>query len=175
MEEFISLSIKQFYVYLNTEIQYGFIDYNNVIYDEDEIENSLPWKTHYELQTDDRLSQTKIGHCWDFVELERFYFKWHAIPHTTYFMYDENIDEITHTFLTFVSEGKRYYLESSWYNNRGIYPVPDENELFQKLIKKQQEKTDLRFYIREYKDPEYPMNQFEFIGHCMRGMLIAEG
>ena len=62
---FLIYNTKEFLNYLNTKINYGFIDKNNRIYKESELDTK-DWINNYTIQTKDRLAKTKIGHCWDF-------------------------------------------------------------------------------------------------------------
>jgi hypothetical protein len=86
--EILNLSIDDFLIYLNTKIEYGYIGQNNKIYKSANKE----FEADYLLQVKDRLTSTKIGHCWDFVELERYYFNQLKIKNESYFICDDKLD-----------------------------------------------------------------------------------
>jgi hypothetical protein len=149
---------------LNTmdNMDYGFIDKNGKIYTEEEL-SSEEWMKEYRVQTGDRLSKTGIGHCWDFVELERDFCKKNDIPCKSFFVGDPDL-EITHTFLT-CSVGKdTYYLESALYKNKGLYKFSSQEEC-NNYVKKMMENSygfdDVR--VVEYSEPKRDTDQIEFM------------
>lgn len=160
---FLDLSKRQLLEYLNNEIKYGFIDKNNKIYKESELD-SKDWINNYTLQSNKRLLKTKIGHCWDFVELERFYFDSKHIKNKTFFICDKNL-KITHTFLIYFLKNKIYYIESAWYKYKGIYSYKSEKECLSYIGLLFYKNYHVNPQIHHYDKPKNNINQFEFIDH----------
>jgi hypothetical protein len=161
--EILNLSIDDFLNYLNTKIDYGFIDKNNKIYKEVNEE----YEKKYLLQTKDRLASTKIGQCWDFVELERYYFNQLKIKNESYFICDDG-PHITHTLLIYFLNGEICYIESAWFKNKGIYKFKSKQEFwdyFLPLYSKSNGNVSLQYYL--YKEPSYPMTGDEFVNYCI--------
>lgn len=161
LKTMLSLSIDDFLLFLNTKIQYGFIDKNNKVYKESEL-NSVSWIKNYQLQTNERLLQTKIGHCWDFVELERFYFDYHHIRNESYFIRDSDLT-ITHTFLIYYQDNNVYYIESAWYKYEGIRKFNTKKQCLdyvKSLFQTDYKNTPI---LRMYSKPKTPLTQNEFI------------
>lgn len=160
---------------LMKEIKYGWIDKNNnkyTIVNED-------FSNHYILQSPKEVIKTKLGVCWDQVELERYYFKGNDWNVKTYFLVHYGNDKCpTHTFLTFEKNNKHYWFEHSWEKFRGIHEYNSINELLLDVRKKfisyelnnQYEKSNL--VLREYKKPKYHISVQEFYKHCEKGKVI---
>lgn len=163
---FTKYNPKAFLDYLNKEIQYGFIDKYGRVYNEMEL-NTRDWANNYALQIEDRLANTKIGHCWDFVELERFYFDRFDVKNKSYFAYDKKLD-ITHTFLLYFENNKANWIESAWGTNEHIGVYSDEDkailDIKNKLEKSYSGKT---ITIVQYNKPYKAFDQFEFINFCI--------
>lgn len=161
--EILNLSIDDFLIYLNTKIEYGYIGQNNKIYKSANKE----FEADYLLQVKDRLTSTKIGHCWDFVELERYYFNQLKIKNESYFICDDKLD-ITHTLLIYFLKGEIYYIESAWFKNKGIYKFKSKQEFwnyFLPLYSKSNGNVSLKYYL--YKEPPYPMTTVQFVDYCV--------
>jgi hypothetical protein len=76
----------------------------------------------YLVKTPRQVLSTKLGICYDIVELERLLFNQSGYKTRTYFIYNEPIESHpTHTFLIFEERGKLFWFESSWYQQRGIH------------------------------------------------------
>lgn len=74
----------------------------------------------YIIKTPDQLLKSKIGICYDIVELERYYFNKLRFEFKTFFTHG-NHDDPTHTFLIFKDDKSYYWFESSWESYRGIH------------------------------------------------------
>ena len=160
---FLNLNHEEFLNYLNTKIDYGFIDKNNKIYKESELE-SKSWYDNYTLQIKDRLSKTKIGHCWDFVELERYYFNYHKIPNNSYFLCDPELT-LTHTLLIY---NNNYWIESAWYKKKGIRKINNIKDVWE--IYKNHHKKEVHMW--KYNEPKFAMKQNDFINFCTKGKPV---
>lgn len=73
--------------YMEENIKYGFVDDNGKQYTPINIEEfQEACKTKYKLSSPQRLLGVKYGHCWDFVELEREWFKNHQYNFKTFYI-----------------------------------------------------------------------------------------
>lgn len=163
----LNLLLKDFYFYLKRNIKLGWIDKNNKTYNVEDL-NSKDWLENYKLQLDDRLLKTKIGHCWDFVELERWYFDYNHIPNKTFIITGETPeDHLTHTFLVFYDRGLPNLFEASWNSqfdkHNGIKEfdsLKDVLEYIKDLFSKYGFKN---LKITQYTKPAQPLGIDEFI------------
>ncbi len=98
-------------------IQYGFTNQDKKIFkDEDMVQN------HYCLQTPEEILETKVGVCWDQVELERYYFDKAKIPARTFCLIAYNDSSCpTHTFLIYQYDNHYFWFEHSWSIFQGIH------------------------------------------------------
>lgn len=163
----IESEILYFLDFMNTKIKYGYIDKNNRIYHESEL-NSKEWADNYQIQLDNRLLKTKIGHCWDFVELERWMFNKLNIPNETYFIWNSKLT-LTHTLLIYYLNDQVCYFESAWFKNKGIYKFNSISEFwkyFIPLYSKSNNDNSIKYKL--YSKPTFTMNQFEFVDHCIK-------
>jgi hypothetical protein len=143
---------------LMDEISYGVPDKNNKnlleIYDEDEV-----FSKYYYLQTPEELKKSKLGTCWDQVELERKYFEDKKINVKTYFIctYDEE-NLPSHTFLTYEKNNKFYWFEHSWNQFKGIHEYQTEKSLLldvkYKFLNSHITNENAFTFIYEYKMPK---------------------
>ncbi len=157
------------------EIQYGWIDKNNKPHEK--VDNDF--SENYRLQSPREIIKSKIGVCWDQVELERYYFKGNDWNIETYFLvhYDDDMCP-SHTFLTFEKNGKFYWFEHSYQIYRGIHEYNSKKELFldvkNKFIEHRLENNyiDSKLVLHEYKKPKYGISVPEFYQHCDFGRYI---
>ena len=107
--------------YMEENIEYGYVDKEgNKYYNSD---NDLFVKKCY-VQTGKEVLKSKIGTCWDQVELERLWFKNNKYDYKTFFIkfdLDYINDYPTHTFLIYKKENKWFWFENAFIDNRGIY------------------------------------------------------
>ena len=100
------------------------------------------WYSNCVVQTGKNILKTKIGTCWDQVELERLWFKGNNYQFKTIFMIFElnKINNLpTHTCLIYKELDKYYWFEHSFYNNRGIHEFNSYNEAINYIKNKQLE------------------------------------
>lgn len=159
---------------LMNDIEYGWIDKNNNPHIT--VDN---FSDNYRLQSPNKLIKTKLGVCWDQVELERKYFSENSFNIKTYFIvYYDNDKCPTHTFLTFNKNNKVYWFEHSYEKFRGIHEYNTIRELLldvaNKFIKDTTEsnydKKNLLMF--EYKRPEYNISTQDFYNHCEKGNKV---
>ena len=160
---------------LMKDIEYGWVDEQNNKYMK--VDDSF--KDKYILQSPKDILKSKVGVCWDQVELERYFFKNYVPSVKTFFIvYDDNDKCPTHTFLTFEKNNKFYWFEHSWEIFRGIHEYTSLNQLLLDIKNKfvsselhgNYEKTNL--YIYEYLKPKYHIGTQEFFNHCSSNINI---
>lgn len=160
---------------LMKDIEYGWVDEQNNKYMK--VDDSF--KDKYILQSPKDILKSKVGVCWDQVELERYFFKNYVPSVKTFFIvYDDNDKCPTHTFLTFEKNNKFYWFEHSWEIFRGIHEYTSLNQLLLDIKNKfvscelhgNYEKTNL--YIYEYSKTKYHIGTQEFFNHCSSNINI---
>ncbi len=94
-------------------------------------------KDRYYLQTPDELLQSKIGLCFDQVELaRRIITKMKYNVDTYYLMYSNVSLDASHTFLVYNYCGKYVWFENAWLKYRGKHEYDTKEELLKDVIKK---------------------------------------
>lgn len=160
---------------LMKDIEYGWVDEQNNKYMK--VDDSF--KDKYILQSPKDILKSKVGVCWDQVELERYFFENYVPSVKTFFIvYDDNDKCPTHTFLTFEKNNKFYWFEHSWEIFRGIHEYTSLNQLLLDIKNKfvscelhgNYEKTNL--YIYEYSKTKYHIGTQEFFNHCSSNINI---
>ena len=154
---------------LMENIEYGWLDKFKIKHFE--VDNTFA--TSYILQSPEELIISKLGVCWDQVELERYYFEKNNISVKTYFIVHYDNDKCpTHTFLTYDKNNKVYWFEHSWFKYKGIHEYNNINELLND-IKQKFISTELNniynkdnLYIYEYNKPQYGIGVESFYNHC---------
>ncbi len=157
---------------LMDEVNYGWVDKdgNKHIKIEDFADN-------YRLQTPKELIESKLGVCWDQVELERYYFKEKGIEVNSYFIvYYDNKRFPCHTFISFEENNKFYWFEHAWERYKGIKEFNNEKELL-KEVKKCFIELELKgsydedyLVIYKYSKPEEKLGTIEFYNYCEKGI-----
>ncbi len=160
---------------LMNDIKYGWVDKDKNKHSEDD-DNFI---NNYVLQSPKELIESRLGVCWDQVELERYYFKESGYDVKTYFIvyYDDNKCP-THTFLTFSKNNLYYWFEHSWEKLRGIHEYKTEKELLldvkNKFIKYELDNNYIidNLELYKYEKPKYHINVEEFYRYCESGINI---
>lgn len=156
-------------------IDYGYVDRdNNKHY---KIGNEF--SKLYQLQAPGELLKSKLGVCWDQVELERDYFEKHNIECKTFCIayYDEDMCP-THTFLSYKEGDYHIWLEHSWEKYRGIKSYSSLEDMLLE-VKNNFISTELpkiinndNLCIYEYLKPKYNISCLEFYEHFEKGKNI---
>ena len=116
---------------LMDEIKYGWVDKEGKPHTK--LENMIEM---YMLQTPEEVMKSKVGLCWDQVELERFYFKEKDIDIKSYFIvYNDGKKFPCHTTMSFEKNGKFYWFEHAWDIYKGIKEFDTEDELLEEVKK----------------------------------------
>lgn len=160
---------------LMKNIEYGWIDKNknkhNIVDDK--------YSDNYILQSPQEIIQSKMGVCWDQVELERYYFKNTNLNSKTYFLvYDDGNKCPTHTFLTFEKNDKYYWFEHSWGIFQGIHEYKSLKELLYDVRKKfiinelNNKYIKSNLFLFEYEKPKFHLTTQKFYDHCREGIEI---
>lgn len=133
------------------------------------------YKVYY-LQTPEELLKSKCGVCWDFVELERKLFQDNMFKVKTYFIYIvDDVNLLSHAFLTFEKNDKFYWFENSWDKYRGIHEYETSAKLI--LDVKYKFKRDNKYngenvFIYEYDRPKTHITCDEFYKYIETQRLI---
>ena len=161
---------------LMENIEYGWVDKNNYSHNK----TDETFLDNYKLQSPKETIKSKVGVCWDQVELERYYFKGNDWNIKTYFIVHYDDDKCpTHTFLTFEKQDKYYWFEHSWKRFKGIHGYNTIQELLfdvkDKFIKYELNNNynENCLNIYNYKKPKNHLNILEFHKHCESGVKIS--
>ncbi len=162
---------------MQENIHYGFVGKkDNEIYTPEDEDWDTTFDEQYFLQSPEQLISSGSGVCWDMTELERDWFAKHNYNFKVFFMMfvkdtDNNLP--THTFLAFEDQGKWYWFEHSFGEQRGIHEYPSLEELIVDVKKKQldyaiknrgasiDDYKDLK--VCEYELPVYGSSAAEFM------------
>ena len=120
---------KEFLEYMNNNITYGFIGKNGKKYQNF---SSEEWFEEGIVQNGEEVLKSKIGTCYDQVELERLWFGNHHFEVKTIFIWfevDYENDYPTHTFLVYKNNHKWYWFEHAFEPYRGIHEFDSDVKL----------------------------------------------
>lgn len=152
---------QELYKFIKENIRYGFISsYNNKPYTRKELKNDELYEfllfNSYFLQTPEMLLQTKIGLCYDQVELARRWFTEHNYQVRTYFSFYHN-----HAFLIYKDKEKYSLFERTHPKYNGIYTLNSKEEALKFYKCLQLEKPE-ELEIIEYKQPPFGIDYYSF-------------
>lgn len=161
---FLDLTIPNFLAWLNNNIRYGYVDGQGHVYPETELEK---WKDNYRLQIEDKLLKTRVGNCWDYVELQRWFFNLKGINHRSYFICDPQI-QFTHTFSLFSLPDSNYvyWFESAWHRHRGIQALKNLQGCLLQISALFKEEHRGFPHIYQYEAPPTSLSVSEFLSYC---------
>lgn len=156
-------------------IDYGWVSRNGIKH----INDFNTFSDEYILQSPEEIIKSKVGVCWDQVELERYYFKNVNNSIKTFFIVHYDNDKCpSHTFLTFEKDNYHYWFEHSWEKFRGIHKYNTIKELLEDIKTKfiqfelYNKYTQKNLVIHEYDKPKYNISVQEFYRHCDCGNYI---
>lgn len=162
--------------FMSNNIKYGFVGKNGKKYTNQDSEDWNDWYEQCLVQTGDQVLNTKVGTCWDQVELERLWFENHNYEIKTIFIWFEinyENDYPTHTFLLYKKNNKWYWFENSFESCRGIHEFNTIEEAVEYVktkqfeyaisigVAKQEDKELIKDY--EYFKLVSPLNVDEYI------------
>ena len=145
------------------QIEYGYIDANG-----DNIIDTDQFGEHYRLQSPGELLDSKVGVCWDQVELERKLFIDRGVNVKTYFIFIDDEDMLpSHTFLTYEFVVKYYWFEHSFAKYAGVHEYKSEEELLTDAARKFRDyqnltNLDAPMYLFRYQQPKYHIGVDDF-------------
>jgi hypothetical protein len=165
---------KELMDFMNQNIAYGFIGKNRKKYYD---ANANDWIEQYCIQSGEEVIKSKIGTCYDQVELERLWFENNNYKFKTLFAWfkvDRENKLPTHTFLIYQYNNKWYWFEHAWYDLKGIYEFNSEHELINYFKKEyynyvksnyedflESDKEKFKFY--EYEKPNEKLGVLDYI------------
>lgn len=170
------MNIIDIYEKLST-IKYGWVDKNKKQHIK--LEPAL-FSEFYTLQTPEELINSKLGVCWDQVELERYYFSKNNLKHNSYaIMYIDKKNMPNHTFLVYEEDNKYYWFEHAWDKYKGIHEFSDLKSLLLQ-VKENFIADELKgncsidsLFIFNYAKPEIHLDCTSFYKHMMSGKNIT--
>ena len=155
-------------------IEYGWVDRTGKRYTKlDEFGQK------YMLQLPNQLRKSKLGVCWDQVELERELFAKRNIPFETYFIVYYDDDKCpTHTFILFEYNNKIFWYEHAWATMRGLHEYDNlktaisdiRNKFINYELNNKYDSQNLVIY--EYDAPKGSLSCLGFYKHCEKGKQI---
>ena len=105
---------------------------------------------NFHLQSPQQLTASKVGVCWDFVELERQWFKENNYQFAIfYIILNDARVQPTHTFLVYQIGRHHYWFEYSWEKYRGIHRYGSSDILIKDVIMR---------HRQEYNDYSSPVS-----------------
>lgn len=135
------------------------------------------FKDIYYLQNPKQLLESKVGTCFDQVELERELVTRLDVDCRTYFiMYPDDKMDYAHTFLIYKDSKKYYWIENSWFKYKGLHVYDTKEDLFDDILDKfvntipDGELKKVKMYM--YDKPRFGINYTKFLSHCINGKSI---
>ncbi len=135
------------------------------------------FKNEFYLQNPKQLLESKIGTCFDQVELEREIATKLGVDYRTYYMvYPDDEYDISHTFLIYKDSRKYYWVENAWLEYKGLHIYDSKDALLNDVVKKfvntieDGELKKVKLYV--YDKPRYGINYVRFIANCVNGKSV---
>ena len=152
-----------------SQIKYGWVDKDGKKH-----EKMQGFSDNYALQLPDELLKSKLGVCWDQVELERKLFADEGVRATTFFIvYYDGAKCPTHTFVLIEEGAKTIWYEHAWeifagwheYKNL-IGALRDIRDKFLEQEKLTDINPDNLVIYMNYPAPTKKLSCLEFYHHC---------
>ncbi len=167
---------KEIYEQIN-DIEYGWVDENGVKHYKLE---PVLFSQIYMLQTPEELIKSRLGVCWDQVELQRYYFsKTNLVFHSYDIVYIDKNKMPNHTFFVYEENGKYYWFEHAFEKYKGIHEFNDLKSLLLE-VKESFVTTELKdnyddnlLNLFEYDRPKEHLYCTECYEHFMSGKNIT--
>jgi hypothetical protein len=166
--------------FMDKNINYGFVGKNGKKYLDPYSPEWNDWYNECFVQTGEEILKSKIGTCWDQVELEREWFFKHNYKFKTYFIcFDIEENHSTHTFLVYEDNNKYYWFENSWAKYRGIHEYNSIDELLESIISKfvldhNEVSSSAELYLYKYNIPFKHIGCNEFYKYIETQELVRK-
>ena len=157
-----------------SQIEYGWVDKSETRHTD-----MGHFSEQYMLQTPDQLLESRLGVCWDQVELQRKLFDDSGVATRSFFIVHYDGGKCpTHTFTIFEHDGKTFWYEHAWEIWRGLHEyanfkaaISDIREKFiENMLDGKYDPQNLVIY--EYDAPMKNLSCLEFYKHCEKGKQI---
>lgn len=153
-----------------SNIRLGYRDKDGNLY------SGFKWnfKDVFYFQSPKQLLDSKIGTCFEQVELERDIISKLGVDLRTYFIhYPSDTYDIAHAFLIYKDAKKYYWLENAWLKYKGLHIYTTKEELFNDVLNKfvatipNGEFKKVKLYL--YERPRFGINYIKYLSHCING------
>lgn len=138
---------------------------------------NVNFKDRYYLQTPKALLDSKVGLCFDQVELERELVTKLDVDCRTYFItYPDDKMDYAHAFLIYKDAKKYYWIENAWLKYRGLHVYDSKDDLFDDILVKFVETIPdgdvkkIKMYM--FDKPRAGINYTKYLSHCINGRNI---
>lgn len=155
-------------------IQYGWVDSSGAKHTD-----MAHYAEKYMLQMPEQLLESRLGVCWDQVELQRKLFTDAGVATRSFFIvhYDGN-ECPTHTFILFEHDNKTYWYEHAWAVMCGLHEYDNlktaisdiRNKFINNELGGKYDSQNLVIY--EYDAPKENLSCLNFYKHCEKGKQI---
>ena len=155
-------------------IEYGWVDSSN-----NKHVDMKNYSDSYVLQSPENLLRSRLGVCWDQVELERKLFNDNGIKNRSFFIvYYDNDKCPTHTFILLEHSNEVYWYEHAWATMRGLHRFDSFEQailsVYNTFIDKELhgKYNPQNLIIYEYETPPYGISCSDFYKHCEKGKRV---
>ena len=135
------------------------------------------FKDVFYFQSPKQLLESKIGTCFEQVELEREVASKLDVDYRTYYMtYPDNEYDISHTFLIYKDHKKYYWVENAWLAYQGLHSYNSKEALLNDVVSKfvatipNGELKKVKLYV--YDKPRYGTGYAKFLSTCITGKSV---
>jgi len=135
------------------------------------------FKETFYLQSPKQLLESKIGSCFDQVELERELISKLDVDCRTYFIsYPDDDYDMSHAFLIYKDSQKYYWVENAWRKYKGLHVYNSKEDLFDdvlsKFVKTVQNGDFKKVKLYLYEKPRSGISYAKFVSNCMSNRSI---
>ena len=146
-------------------------DISKILLDIYEELEDLSWETgdDYHTVPIDELLDSDVAVCWDFVNYQHYRLDQLGIENHSYLIiYDTEDGPLSHSWSTVMIDDRLWWLECSWGNHEGIYPIDSYQDVVDKIVSEYPPLSEVLLY--EY-DPDGLDNRLspdEFVSRVKR-------
>ena len=135
------------------------------------------FKEIFYLQSPKQLLESKIGSCFDQVELERELITRLDVDCRTYFIsYPDEEYDMSHAFLIYKDSQRYYWVENAWMKYQGLHVYNSKDDLFDDVLGKfvktipNGDFKKVKLYL--YEKPRSGISYAKFVSNCMSNRSI---